>query len=64
MAVKKAVKVEAPKVEVPQVNPLEERVAKLEFVVKALLHSYNGQIRAAKVGADAFNPQMAEVQGL
>lgn len=43
---------------------LDERVAKLEKVLGALLNSYNGQIKAARVGAEPWNPSMAEVEGL
>lgn len=46
------------------VNPLEKRVERLEHVLKALLNSYNGQIKAARVGADAFSPSMAEIEEL
>lgn len=43
---------------------LINRVEKLEKVVRALVNSYNGQIQAAKVGAEPFGTTMATIEEL
>jgi hypothetical protein len=62
---KTEVKVEKPVVEInPPKTALEERVEKLEKVVKLLVSSYNGQIISGRIGCTPFSPGMEEIENI